>query len=121
MGTEATQDLKSVGPQGTDANAPVQSGRFEEETFDPQPQRENVRGRIALSLVWAFVAVVFAIVVFGFGTTIVCGAYTCSPETVSLTSIRIVVELVITPLVGLVGAVAGFYFGEKSASGRRVP
>jgi hypothetical protein len=42
----------------------------------------------------------------------------CTAETTDLKSIRSVIELILTPLVGLVGAVTGFYFGEKSASGK---
>ena len=38
---------------------------------------------------------------------------TCNDNVFELASLRVLVELVLTPLVGLVGTVTGFYFGEK--------
>lgn len=40
----------------------------------------------------------------------------CADGALELTALRVLVELILTPLVGLVGAVTGFYFGEKSAT-----
>lgn len=90
-----------------------------EEPYDPAPARENVRGMIALLLVWTLVAVVALVMIVALIIAYGCRLKdSCSPETADLKSIRSVIELVLTPLVGLVGAVTGFYFGEKSASGR---
>jgi hypothetical protein len=95
-----------------DIEAPV------EEPYDPAPARENVRGMIALLLVCTLVAVIGLVMLVGIVTAYNCNPKdACTAETTELKSIRSVIELVLTPLVGLVGAVTGFYFGEKSASG----
>jgi hypothetical protein len=51
------------------------------------------------------------VTVIGLSTAVRCGlSGVCTLETVELKSARAIVELVLTPLVGLVGAVNGFYF-----------
>lgn len=121
MANQGPVDLNSVNPQGEGAQVVLAGSGLEEKPFDPVKDREGVRGKIALSLVYCFVGIVIAIVGFGFLTTIACGLVACSADISALTSIRVVVELVITPLIGLVGAVSGFYFGEKSANAGRTP
>ena len=90
------------------------------EAYDPAADRENIRGRIAMWLVKALVALVGVVALIGLITAAFCG-YTggCNADTVELKSVRGIVELILTPLVGLVGAVTGFYFGEKSTASRR--
>lgn len=109
--TEINPAPASVSPP--DIEAPV------EEPYDPAPARENVRGTIALLLVWTMVAVIVLVMFVGIVTAYNCRLKdACTAETTDLKSIRSVIELILTPLVGLVGAVTGFYFGEKSASGK---
>lgn len=114
------KDLTEINPAPAGVSSPsdvIQSPT--EEPYDPAPARENVRGMIALLLVWTLVAVVALVMIVGIVTAYGCHLKeSCTPETADLKSIRAVIELVLTPLVGLVGAVTGFYFGEKSASGR---
>jgi hypothetical protein len=87
--------------------------------YDPGRARETVRGTIAQALVWTLVGVIAAIVLAGLVTAYACHFKdSCTPETVEIKTLRAVVEIVMTPLIGLVGAVTGFYFGEKSAAGR---
>jgi hypothetical protein len=95
---------------------------FREKPYDPLPARENIRGQIAQWLIWTLVGVVAAVVITAILTTIGClKASSCAQEALGLPSLRAVVELILTPLVGLVGAVTGFYFGEKSASAKPEP
>jgi hypothetical protein len=79
--------------------------------YDPSPHREEKRGQIALLLVGTLVGIVagaFAIfVVFDILLAIWPSAK------LSFDHVKAVVEMLLTPMVGLVGAVAGFYFGEK--------
>ena len=72
--------------------------------YDPSEDREKIRGLIALILVWALVGVLaFAV----FSSWIVM-------EAENRSALMKVLEVVLAPLVALVGAVTGFYYGEKS-------
>jgi len=115
------QDLTTLGA-ATSAGGAAQTpaaDQIVEKPYDPTPERENIRGTIALLLVWTLVGVITIVVFTGLVTMYSCSAANgCSPETNELKAVRVVIELVLTPLVGLVGAVTGFYFGEKTAAGR---
>ena len=115
------QDLNTLGvtTSAGSATPPATAGQIIEKPYDPTADRETIRGTIALALVWALVAVIAAVVLTGLVTAYAChGGGACNAETMDLKTIRAVIELVLTPLIGLVGAVTGFYFGEKSASGK---
>jgi hypothetical protein len=115
------QDLNKLGAAtATGAAAPPASAsQIVEKPYDPTADRENIRGTIAQALVWTLVGVIAVVVVTGLVTIQECHTKdACTPETVELKTIRAVIELVLTPLIGLVGAVTGFYFGEKSGSGK---
>ena len=115
------QDLNTLGGATTAGGAtpPSIASQIVEKPYDPTADRETIRGTIALALVWTLVGVITAVVLTGFVTMYACHAgSTCNTETMDLKTIRAVIELVLTPLIGLVGAVTGFYFGEKSASGK---
>ncbi|MFQ5565674.1 MAG: hypothetical protein ACE5EU_04855 [Paracoccaceae bacterium] len=85
-------------------------------TYDPSEDREQKRGQIALMLVWLLVGIViggFAIVIgkavcVGVGGTTMC-------DSLKVADVRPLIEMLLTPIVGLVGAVTGFYFGEKKS------
>jgi hypothetical protein len=95
---------------------------FSEKPYDPLPERENIRGQIAQWLIWTLVGVIACVVLTAILTTIGClKTNACDKEALGLPSLRAVVELILTPLVGLVGAVTGFYFGEKSATAKPEP
>jgi hypothetical protein len=112
------QDLNKLGAPGVD-NVAIPAGRIVEKPYDPAPDRENIRGTIARTLVWTLVGVIAAVILTGLATVVACHAKdACSTETIELKTIRAVIELVLTPLIGLVGAVTGFYFGEKSGTGK---
>ena len=114
------KDLTAINPSPSSVSSPSDVVQAPTEIpYDPAPARENVRGTIALLLVWTMVGVIALVALVGVVTAYNCHLKdTCTAETTDLKSIRSVIELVLTPLVGLVGAVTGFYFGEKSASGK---
>jgi hypothetical protein len=112
------KDLSEIGPADHRLPADIIAQPFEE-PYDPGKDRETVRGTIALLLLWTLVLAIGVVVLTGLVTAYNCHTKeACTPETVELKSIRSVVELVLTPLIGLVGAVTGFYFGEKSANAK---
>lgn len=87
--------------------------------YDPTQDRETIRGSIATWLVWTLIVVIATAVLTGLVTAIGCSqSGTCSNDIVEMKSARVVIELVLTPLVGLVGAVTGFYYGEKSGASK---
>lgn len=73
-------------------------------TYDPSEDREKIRGRIALILVCALVGVL--------GFSLVSSWIVMTTE--NRDALMKVLEVVLAPLVALVGAVTGFYYGEKS-------
>lgn len=89
-----------------------------EKPYDPTKDREKKRGEIALILVFTLVGVVsvsfvvFAIKAFFFG----CVECTAEQSEFAkfVDSLSELLELIFAPLIGLIGAVTGFYFGEKS-------
>jgi hypothetical protein len=116
---EPPRDLTKVGKTGPDVTQETQG--LKEEKYNLVQARENVRGQIAMWLVWSFVGFIAVAALIGLGTQIGCAvapmwAKSCDAATTELKTIRALVELILTPLVGLVGAVSGFYFGEKSAN-----
>lgn len=115
-------DLNTLGatpPAGT-ATPPSVASSIVEKPYDPTADRETIRGTIAQALIWTLVAVIGAVVLTGLFTVYSCNAKdACTGETIELKTIRVVTELVLTPLIGLVGAVTGFYFGEKSSAGSK--
>ena len=104
--------------RGTPAAAPLEDRaaaiRLYLEPYDPSRDREETRGKIAMRLVWTLIVLVGATFVFAIATVLGCAAASCNTQTKDLEAVRVVVQLLFTPVVGLVGAVAGFYFGEKS-------
>lgn len=82
---------------------------FDSRKYDPGPVRELMRGVIAGILVGmlAFIVVgIFVIALWGIGGK------------GNLDLLQVVATTLLTPIVGLVGAVTGFYYGEKSAETR---
>ncbi len=116
------KDLSTVGAaNATSATAtPGAPSQLVEKNYDPTLDRETIRGNIALALVLTLVGVIAIVVLAGLVTAIGCyaPATACTPATIKLETIRAVIELVVPPLIGLVGAVTGFYFGEKSVSSK---
>ena len=116
----AELDLNTLGRTTTaGVTTAATTSQIVEKSYDPTADRETIRGTIALALIWTLVLVIAAVVLTGLVTVYGCHPKNaCTTETVELKTIRVVIELVLTPLIGLVGAVTGFYFGEKSAAGK---
>jgi hypothetical protein len=97
----------------------AKDANLEAKPYDPTLDRETIRGTIAQALVWTLVGVIAVVVLAGLVTAYACHAKdACSADAIELKTIRVVIELILTPLIGLVGAVTGFYFGEKSGAGK---
>ncbi len=69
------------------------------EPYDPRPKREQLRGYLALGLLLLVALVILAALIGMFA----------SLET---TRIKDIISLLLTPLVGLLSAVTGFYFAS---------
>ncbi len=92
-------------------NEPVPRGGLEQpeyRPYDPAPARERVRTWTAIILVGTLLFSIFASFV-----TIWVGFFMDQYPSDPLID---VLTLIYTPLVGLVGAVAGFYYGTKERS-----
>jgi hypothetical protein len=77
----------------------------EEKPYDPAPERERKRGLIALVLVSALCGMIVLAFAFMFIMPL---------TTENIEALKSGLALIFAPIVGLVGAVTGFYFGEKS-------
>jgi hypothetical protein len=118
-GTSAAESLRDLGLPDPKGSAPVfPSRRIAKERYDPARDRESIRGKIAMTLILTLVGIALIVVAVGLATALVCAWSACTAEAAEMKSARAVVELVLTPLIGLVGAVTGFYFGEKSGGDR---
>jgi hypothetical protein len=101
--------------------APGAPGRPEQSNvstpeYDPTRDRETKRGEIAMTLVWLLVFISLAPFVLALLPAVCAaveaeGGATCAK--LPAVGLAEILDKVLTPLVGLVGAVAGFYFGEK--------
>ncbi len=90
----------------TTESAPPPKPAYTPETtpYDPARQREHVRAGIAYLLIGLLVG----IIVLSFLMLILA----CR----SFEEVKGMLELLLAPIVGLVGAVTGFYYGEKAKS-----
>jgi hypothetical protein len=79
--------------------------RLEQKLYDPAPERERKRGLIALVLVAALCGII--VLAFAF-------VFVMPVTATNIEALKSVLEILFAPIVGLVGAVTGFYFGEKS-------
>jgi hypothetical protein len=70
--------------------------------YDPTRARERMRGAIAIVLL----SILGAVVLFAF-----IGLWT---QSILIEDMRTLLEILFAPLVGLVGAVTGFYYGSRA-------
>lgn len=75
----------------------------EGERFDPEPQRELIRGKIALRLLWMLAGVLLL-------------AFISMWFKMDTETLRTVLTIIFGPLVTLVSAATGFYYGSRSSS-----
>lgn len=113
-------DLTTLGTAGA-AAAQVHPEPFIKTPFDPMPKRESIRGWIAMLLLATLLVVIGTMIGIASYSTISCmdSNPACSTGLLELKPIRSLGEVLLAPLVGLVGAVTGFYYGEKSATERQ--
>ena len=113
---DADIDLDNVvpGPQSAPSFQRLVVGQIGSDAYDPARDRENIRGNIAMRLVWTLVALVGGSFLLAAASIALCSGTACNASTASLEPVKAVVQLLLTPVVGLVGAVTGFYFGEQS-------
>lgn len=83
--------------------------------YDPARDRENTRPSIAMRLVWTLVVLVGGTFLLAAASVIMCSGSACNASSAALEPVKALVQLLLTPLVGLVGAVTGFYFGKQSS------
>ena len=111
-----TSTPKSLTDLGATTAAPVDAKPPTTSPYDPTRDREKIRGQVALTLTWSLVSILGAMTLAGVITVFYClGHGECTDTTLELKGIGSLATIVPTPLVGLVGAVTGFYFGEKAA------
>jgi hypothetical protein len=83
------------------------------ETWTLTKAREGLRGAIATWLLAILTLVVIA-------ALIDVSILMFTAQTPTINDLRTVLEILVTPLVGLIGAVTGFYFGTRAlGEGRR--
>ena len=75
--------------------------------YDPTKDRENVRGHLAYIVVGLFALLVVLTLWF---------AHAVVTDDPALQRLLQVVGILLSPVVALVGAVTGFYYGEKAGS-----
>jgi hypothetical protein len=105
------EELKDVGqvvdlgePEGGDL---LPSTR----TYDPEPARESIRGYLAV----AAMALLVFLVLATFATLVwVVYSYPDVPDTTRMEPLKTVLELLLSPIVAIVGSVTGFYFGGQA-------
>ena len=71
--------------------------------YDPAKDREQVRSQIAYLLIWLLIGAVCVLVISVFS------------KTVGIGDLDKFSAAVLTPIIGLVGTVIGFYFGKEGA------
>lgn len=78
--------------------------------YNPEEDREKKRGTIALILVCLLAGIVAGAFIYVLISLFILKSFR------DLDSLKTLLEIVFAPVVGLVGSVTGFYFGEKSKS-----
>lgn len=105
--------LEEETPKRTD-RPPLEA--YDVQPYDPLKDQESVRGQLALLLIFTLIGIVVATLIMGTLTIVYCATKVCEAQTQNMEVIKTLVSLVLTPVVGLVGAVTGFYFGARSTN-----
>jgi hypothetical protein len=99
-------DLTKMGPKeraaGSDLLVP------EDRDYDPTEDREWARSAIALTLVGVLAGIVILAFAYVLISLFLLKAFR------DMEALKTLLQILFTPVVGLVGAATGFYFGEKS-------
>lgn len=92
------------------------SGAVNPQDYDPAPERERRRGQIALRLIWLLIGIAGGTFVILVGSGLCKFVFIEEPTACggfAISDAQTVLQLLLTPVVDLVGAVTGFYYGEK--------
>lgn len=112
-------DLQSVSGHPQAVADRVGSATGIQQRYDPTPAQEQTRGWIAVALLVAlFVVILFLMTTAGI-IAVNCSSSQdkCVSSKETLNIITTVMNIMFTPLIGLVGTVIGFYFGSKASNG----
>ncbi|ODR97459.1 hypothetical protein AUC70_00015 [Methyloceanibacter stevinii] len=114
-------DLTKLHPASAAGAGGDGNGGFTTTPYDRERKRETMRGWIAMLLLITLLVVIGTMIGIASYSTVGCLSSNseCTTEALRLTGIRSIGEILLAPLVGLVGAVTGFYYGEKSATERQ--
>lgn len=83
--------------------------------YNPEPQQERTRGYITYALLGTLLLVILFLVAVGALLARDCYVQSsCASAQASLGIITGIMNIVFTPIIGLVGSVIGFYFGAKT-------
>lgn len=97
-------DLTYIEPGATSQEWPVV--QFREKKYDPRPQEDAARRRIAyILLVLLGIVVVWALVAITF--------YLPTSDEAKIEYVTDVLQIILGPIIALVSAATGFYFGSK--------
>lgn len=86
---------------------PEGKGKITEEPYDPTKDREKTRGYIAFTLIYFLGFIIFASFLF---------AICLGSDKRQFANLKELLDITLSPIIGLVGAATGFYFGEKHKS-----
>ena len=106
-GVDASGELDLTDRDSDEASASAWSSAVATEPYDPSKAREDMRARIALSLVLLLCFVVAA----AFVTVWVAGDLT--------EDIKDLLTLVLGPVAALVGSATGYYFGGRDREAKK--
>ncbi|MFZ5670427.1 MAG: hypothetical protein ACOY4K_13115 [Pseudomonadota bacterium] len=113
----AVEDLNAIGGEGA---ATVLVGAIGSVTrpYDPAKDQEVIRGRVALLLVVALLMLVGTLMLVSLAAGQACWREpsSCAAVKDSMEAVKLIIDAGLSAVVGLVGAVTGFYFGSKAAS-----
>jgi hypothetical protein len=101
--------LDTLGPAGVPSAEPAPltiTSLDVDRPYDPTRARERMRGAIAIVLL----SILGAVVLFAFAAL--------WSARVTIDDLRTLLEILFAPLVGLVGAVTGFYYGSRAREGQ---
>jgi hypothetical protein len=111
---EQPVDLDTLQPEADRTARREAAGQIPTKRYDPGQDRERTRGKIAERLVWTLIGLIAATFVLLVVNIAVCSGNTCNATVTNLENVKTIITLLLTPIVGLVGAVTGFYYGAKS-------
>jgi hypothetical protein len=94
-GTSPPLDLTGERPSGAEPS-------IREQAYNPEPAREKVRGAIAIALIALLIGLITVLFI-----CVLAGV-------VLIADLDKIAATILTPIMGIVGTVLGFYYGTKS-------